>query len=361
MQKNNEELTKAADDIRKEESYGGFQYKHNYDEYKKELIEKQVKKQGRWLNVLIFIGFAVLLAALAVLIADTVLKTKGSSFSEFLSGRSVAVSIHHKSELSEKAISDLSSRYTVTVEADGKVGAGIAITEDGYIATCYSFLKNSSSVSVTVKSGSVLKAAVAGYDESCDTAVLKIDPTAELSVAEIGYSRTLEPGQNVYCVTAPFSSLIKMSVTDAESGMYIITEPGCDVCGSPLLNSYGQVVGICSDESGRVMHMDTMMKSIKKMLNGSSASIVVSEAPVYISRLDLYVEAVTEKQAAIYKIPVGCFVTSDHTSYQFKRGDIITEVNNKSVSDPDSLSAALCDGAIIRLYRNNSYIELTLE
>ena len=107
MQKNNEELTKAADDIRKEESYGGFQYKHNYDEYKKELIEKQVKKQGRWLNVLIFIGFAVLLAALAVLIADTVLKTKGSSFSEFLSGRSVAVSIHHKSELSEKAISDL--------------------------------------------------------------------------------------------------------------------------------------------------------------------------------------------------------------------------------------------------------------
>ena len=33
MQKNNEELNKAAEDIRKEESYGGFQYKHNYDEY----------------------------------------------------------------------------------------------------------------------------------------------------------------------------------------------------------------------------------------------------------------------------------------------------------------------------------------
>jgi S1-C subfamily serine protease len=361
MQKNNEELNKAAEDIRKEESYGGFQYKHNYDEYKKELIEKQVKKQGRRLNVLIFIGFAVLLSALAVLITDTVLKTKGSSFAELFSGSSAASSIPHKSELSEKAIGDLSSRYTVTVDADGKTGAGIVITEDGYIATSYSLLKTASSVNVTVKNGSVMKAALTGYDEAYDTAVLKVEPSADLVAAEIGLSRTLEPGQNVYCVTSPFSSLLKMSVTGSDDGLYIITEPGCDVCGSPLLNSYGQVVGLCSDRSGRVIHMDSIMTSIKKMLNGSSASITVSDAPVYISILDVYVEAVTEKQAKIYKIPVGCFVTSAHDSHQFKRGDIITEVNNKPVTDPDLLSSALSDGAVIRLYRNNSYIELTLE
>ena len=145
MQKNNDELMKAAEEIRREESYGGFQYKHDYDEYKKKLIEKQVKKQGAWLTGLIIVGFIVLLLCVAILITDTVLKTKGSSFTELLRGSSATSSIPHKSELTEKAINDLSSRYTVTVNADGKTGAGIVITEDGYIATCYSLIKNAPS------------------------------------------------------------------------------------------------------------------------------------------------------------------------------------------------------------------------
>ena len=361
MQKNNDELTKAAEDIRKEESYGGFQYKHNYDEYKKELIEKQVKKQGRRLNVLIYVGFAVLLAAISILIVDTVLKTKGSSFTELLSGRSSVTAIHHKSELSEKAIADLSSRYTVTINADGKTGSGIVITEDGYIATCYSLLKDAASVNVTVKSGSVCSAVLTGYDETCNTAVLKIESSSAVSAAEIGYSRTLEAGQDVYCVTSPFSSLLKMSVTAVGDTMIINTEPGCDICGSPLINSYGQVVGLCSENSGEVLHMDSILPSVKRMLNGSSVSLTVSEAPVYINKLEVYVESVTEKQAQIYRIPVGCFVTSVHSSDQFKKGDIIVEVNNKPTPDPDTLSSALCDGAMIRVYRNNSYTEFTID
>lgn len=361
MQNNDKKLTKAAEELRKEESYGGFQYKHNYDEYKKELIEKQVKKQGVWLNVLIFAGFIVLLLALAVLITDTILKTKGSSFAELFNKSATVTAIPHKSELTEKAIGDLSSRYTVIVEADEKTGAGIVITEDGYIATCYDLLKDADSVSVTVKSGEKYPAVLKGYDEKCKTAVLKIEPSIQLYTAEIGYSRTLEAGQNVYCAKSPSSSLLKTGVIASDDSLYIKTEPGCDVCGAPLINSYGQVVGICSEESGSVMHMDSILPSIKKLINGSSASLTVSDAPVYIGMLDLYVEGVTAKQAEIYKIPVGCFVTTVHDSQQFNRGDIIVEVNNKPITDPDSLNSALCDGAMIKLYRNNSYIELTLD
>lgn len=361
MQKNNEKLIKAAEDIRREESYGGFQYKHDYDVYKKELIEKQVKKQGAWLTVLICVGFTVLLLCLAVLIADTVLKTKGTSFTELLSGRSAAAVIPHKSELTEKAISDMSSRYTVTVDADGRTGAGIIITEDGYIATCYSLLKNASNISVTDKNGGKFSAVMTGYDDSCGTAVLKINAASPLTAAEIGYSRALEAGQNVYCMKSPSSSLLQMTVLSSGDGLYFETEPGCDVCGSPLINSYAQVVGICSEKAGEVMHIDSTLPSIKRMMNGSSTSLTVSDAPVFISRLDIYVEGVTAKQADIYKIPLGCFITSAHGSQQFKRGDIIVEVNNKPVTDPDSLSDAVSDGAKVRLYRNNSFIELTLD
>ena len=361
MQKNNEELKKAAEEIRREESYGGFQYKHNYDEYKKELIKKQVRKQGAWLTVLIAVGFVVLLLCVAVLITDTILKTKGSSFSELLRGGSAASAIPHKSELTEKAINDLSSRYTVTVSANGKTGAGIVITEDGYVASCYSLIKGAPSVNITLKSGNSCEASVTGYDEASDTAVLKIDSSANLTAAEIGYSRTLETGQGVYCLTSPFSSLLEMTVTSADDGLFIGTEPGCDVCGAPLLNSYGQVVGLCSETPGKVLHMDSVMKSIKTMLNGSASSLTVSDAPVYISALDVYVESVTQKQADLYKIPKGCFITTVHDSKQFKRGDIIVEVNNRSVPDTDTLIYALSSGARIRVYRNNSYIELTIE
>lgn len=268
MQKNNEEQIEAVEeDVSKEESYGGFQYKHNYDEYKKELIEKQVKKQGRLFNVLIFVGFAVLLLALAVLITDTILKTKGSSFAELFNGGSSAADIQNKNELTEKAISDQSGRYTVTVKVDGKDGAGIVITKDGYIASCYSLVKDASSVEVTFKNGKSYDAAIAGYDEECDTAVLKIEAPADLTAAEIGYSRLLEPGQTVYCAPSPSSSLIKMTVTSSEDALHIFTEPVCDVCGAPLLNTYGQVVGICSDQPGRVLHMDSMLPFIKKVLN----------------------------------------------------------------------------------------------
>ena len=268
MQKNNEEQIKEAEEeIRKEESYGGFQYKHNYDEYKKELIEKQVKKQGRWLNVLICVGFAVLLLALAVLITDTILKTKGSSFAELFSGGSSSANPSSKSELTEKSIADLSARYTVTIKAGNKTGAGFIITKDGYIATSLSLLKDAPFLEISFMTGTSYSLSVVGYDTDCGVAVLKVDYPGSLTAAEIGYSRLLDAGQTVYCSSSPSPSVIKMSVTSCDDSLYIFTEPVCDVCGAPIINKYGQVVGICSDEPGRVIHMDSMLPFIKKMLN----------------------------------------------------------------------------------------------
>ena len=46
MQKNNIEDLKTADNLTKEESFGGFQYKRNYDEYKKELTDEELSQDN---------------------------------------------------------------------------------------------------------------------------------------------------------------------------------------------------------------------------------------------------------------------------------------------------------------------------
>ena len=74
MQNNEDDLNKA-ESTPKEESYGGFQYKHNYDEYKKELMEKQKRTRGSAvLTVLLIIGLVVLFLCLGAYIADTILQ-----------------------------------------------------------------------------------------------------------------------------------------------------------------------------------------------------------------------------------------------------------------------------------------------
>jgi len=360
MQNNNiEELETTA--AHKEESYGGFQYKHNYDEYKKELMEKQKRTRGKTvLTVIILIGFVLLLLFFSAFIADTILKTKGSSLSAFLLRKtSTAAVTPNKTELNKQQIDEISSKYTVTVSADGGDGTGVILTADGYIVTSYSLADSTSTVLVKIKDKSYA-AALIGTSPENGIAVYKISATG-LSSAEIGYSRLLEKGQEVFSKPAEDKDLLELVIYDATDNTIIKTEPKCVNPGAPLINSYGEVVGIVSDENGSVLHMDSLLPVIKKMLKDDSASISVSKSPVFISSLGIYVESVSEKQSEVFKIPVGCFVSSVRSSDQFEKGDIITEINGKAVTDVNTLKDTLVSGCKVKVYRNNGYVEFTLD
>lgn len=359
MQNNNIEDLNKAESTPKEESYGGFQYRHNYDEYKKELMEKQKRtRKSIVLSVLLIIGLVVLILCLGAYIADTILKTKGSSLSAIFQSSSAVSTIPHKSELTESKINELSEKYTVTVTAGAENGAGIILTEDGYIATSYSLIKDHADFFVKIN-GKEHKASLIGSDNEGDTAVIKVELTG-LTAAEIGYSRALERGQEVYCKQGDKGELGSLVVYDATDALKIITEPKCFVPGAPLINSYGQVVGMVSDKSGTSCHLDAILPFIKKMLS-DNASITVSRSPVFISALGIYVESVSEKQSEIYKIPLGCFVTSAHSSDVFVKGDIIVSVEDEEITTSEELTRLVKSGSVVKVYRNNSYIELTVK
>jgi serine protease Do len=242
--------------------------------------------------------------------------------------------------------------------------SGIVMTEDGYIITNSHCVYNSDTkteyarIDVTMYDGTVYESAtIIGYDPSTDLAVIKVDATG-LTAAEFGDSSAVEVGDRVVTLGSTQGGSIVMQWSASQgilSGQardvyedtgYTIKclqvdaaiNPGSS--GGPLLNMYGQVVGI---------------NSAKIVLSGYDRlgfSIPINEAKTIIDDLVKYGyvkgrvslgvagQSVTSVGYEGYMIQS---ISSDSsfvgTSVQV--GDIITYVDDVRVTDYSTLRAEL--------------------
>ena len=142
------------------------------------------------------------------------------------------------------------------------VGTGVIFSEDGYIITNYHVISGCSACAVWVTDSygvdTEYPARLVGYDEDNDLAVLKID-AVDLPVAEFGVSDDLKVGDRVYAIGNPLGLELRNTLTD---GLVSAIDRDVDVegvtmtliqtnaalnsgnSGGPLINVYGQVVGI---------------------------------------------------------------------------------------------------------------------
>ena len=142
------------------------------------------------------------------------------------------------------------------------VGTGVIFSEDGYIITNYHVISGCSACAVWVTDSYGVDieypARLVGYDEDNDLAVLKID-AVDLPVAEFGVSDDLKVGDRVYAIGNPLGLELRNTLTD---GLVSAIDRDVDVegvtmtliqtnaalnsgnSGGPLINQYGQVVGI---------------------------------------------------------------------------------------------------------------------
>ena len=137
-------------------------------------------------------------------------------------------------------------------------GTGVIISEDGYIVTNYHVVEGAAACDVLFYSGLQYGAKLVGYDEENDLAVLKIEADG-LPAAEFGSSDLLTVGDTVYAIGNPLGLELRGTFTD---GMVSAINRDVDVdgttmtliqtnaalnsgnSGGPLINAYGQVVGI---------------------------------------------------------------------------------------------------------------------
>jgi serine protease Do len=142
-------------------------------------------------------------------------------------------------------------------------GSGFVISEDGYILTNSHVIEGAAAIEVVLSDGtSKYSAKVVGSDSATDIAVLKVEATG-LKPVELGDSNALEVGETVAAIGNPYGIELAGTFTNGivsalnrkleMNGTYMnLIQTNASInpgnSGGPLVNAYGQVVGITSSK-----------------------------------------------------------------------------------------------------------------
>ncbi len=238
------------------------------------------------------------------------------------------------------------------------MGSGIIVSKDGYILTNNHVVSHADSIMVRIYGGKELPAKVIGTDPETDLAVVKVN-AKNLPVIHFGNSDNLKVGQIVMAVGSPLDRGLHNTVT-----MGIVSAKGRDNLhlasyedfiqtdaainpgnsGGPLVNLYGQLVGINSaiaTESGGyqgigfaipVNMAKWVMDSIIKY-----GKVKRGELGVEISQMDdLMAQAFDikdDKGALVQSVSPG----GPAAKAGLKKGDIIIKLNGKEMDSANEL------------------------
>lgn len=238
-------------------------------------------------------------------------------------------------------------------------GTGIIYSEDGYIITNAHVVSGATSIKVYLYDDTEYTATLCGLDETEDLAVLKINATG-LTPAELGDSDALQEGETVYAMGNPMGleysgsitmglvSSIDREVTVENSTMTLIQHsasisPGNS--GGPLINCYGQVVGINSvkivstgaEGIGFAIPIKSSLETIENLKQGI-VSDSSGEPLIGITGMEI-----TESMSRQYNVPRGVYVSAVDSSkgaYSagVESGDIIVGINGTAIETMNELN-----------------------
>ncbi len=251
------------------------------------------------------------------------------------------------------------------------VGSGFILSEDGYIATNHHVIENASKITVVLNDGTEYEATLVGSDSITDIAVVKIEAN-NLPVMERGNSDEVLVGDLAVAIGTPASIELAGTVTDGiisavnrkiditdSYGRVIKTmtliqtnatiNPGNS--GGPLINQYGQVIGINTlkltdqyEGIGFAIPINGAISIMNQLISDGSVSdrgegLVTSKASIGIQCVD-----VTEEEANYYGIPKGVLVMQINKNGSaakagLRRGDIIISFNGKTVESTDEINS----------------------
>ena len=201
------------------------------------------------------------------------------------------------------------------------IGAGVIFTADGYIVTNAHVIAGGSECYVVLDNQRSYPAQLIGYDIRQDLAVIKVD-AENLPVAEFGDSDVLTVGDTVYAIGNPLGVQLRGTLTDG-----IVSAINRDVLvdgvkmtliqtnaalnngnsGGPLINVYGQVVGINTMKMG---------SSDAVSVEGLGFAIPVSSAAWMIDNLIEYGEVRSEPVLGISVLREAVTLNTGETALQ---------------------------------------------
>ena len=269
-------------------------------------------------------------------------------------------------------------------------GSGFILTSDGYIVTNYHVVGDAQTIQVTLYSGDTYDAQYVGGDEDYDIAVIKIEATG-LQAVTLGDSEELNVGDHVLAIGNPLgeltfsmsggmvSSVNRTINVDGTPFNMIQTDTSINPgnSGGPLLNSYGEVVGIVSakysstgsnGETAEGLGFAIPINDVSSMIQDIMTNGYVSNR-AYLGATIGTLNASMAQQYR-YDITEGAFVYSvedggpaDQAGLQL--GDVITAIDDTEITSLDDLTAArksytAGDTCTLTVYRQGETITLQL-
>ena len=274
--------------------------------------------------------------------------------------------------------------YQTTAAASG---SGFILSDDGYILTNHHVIEDSDSISVRLYNGESYEAALIGYDESFDIAVLKVEAEG-LAPVILGDSDNMNVGDSVVAIGNPLGELtfsltagavsaLNREVTMSNGITMNLIQTDCAInsgnSGGALFNLYGEVVDITnakySSSSSNEASIDNIGFAIPvNDVRGIVESIIekgyISKPYIGVSVTDVSAETQS------YGLPQGAAIKSvaeDSPAAQagLQVNDIITKVNGTDITGKSDLvqivgEAAVGDTLALSVYRQGTVIEMTL-
>ena len=279
----------------------------------------------------------------------------------------------------EKCIPSVVS-ISCTLPGGSASGTGVVLTTDGYIVTNCHVVEDALSIQVLFSDNRVMEADVVGADQVSDLAVIRVN-ASDLSGAEFGDSGSLRVGDMVAAIGDPLGVELRGTMTDG-----IVSAINRDVTvdgrtmtliqtnaalnsgnsGGPLLNCYGQVIGINTmkisafvDSAGvEGLGFAIPSTTVKEIVEQLIAQGYVSGRP----SLGIQGQEVTALEQRFYRLPAGILITDvtpggAAAQAGIQEGDILLSINGQSVTDDDSLKSVLYsleagDTVQVIIYRN---------
>lgn len=311
------------------------------------------------------------------------------SIASYPSGKGAVMdlSVTHGDALTIQEIYRLVNPAVVTVMAQldygASVGTGVIFQEDGYILTNYHVVAGGTDCSVTLASGRTYEAKYVGGDSGNDVAVLKVNASG-LPTAEIGDSDALAVGDTVYAIGNPLGVELRGTLTD---GIVSAINRDVDVqgrtmtliqtnaalnegnSGGPLINVYGQVVGIntikmmsfSSNVEG--LGFALPMRSVQKMVNDIlDCGEVLPEPRLGVTVYDMP-KILPDGTQGVEVQDVSPDSAADKAGV--KAGDVIVSAAGQSVTERHMLLSVrrqfhIGDDLPMTVWRDGKYLEVVL-
>jgi serine protease Do len=238
------------------------------------------------------------------------------------------------------------------------MGSGVIISPDGYIVTNNHVIDGAVDIRVTMSDRRIMSAKLIGADPLTDLAVIKVDATG-LPNAPMGDSTKLHPGQSVLAFGNPlgFRFTVTRGIVSAlnrpnpgadrrSPGQFIQTDAAINPgnSGGPLVNARGEVVGINTFLISSTGGFSGMGFAIPTQIVRPTMEALIRDGKVNHGYMGIGIADVTPDQAKFFHVDkaVGAVVSqvepdSPGAKAGLKVGDVITELNGKTINDAGEL------------------------